>query len=87
MDDAWGTIGQIVTWLDASSALSPEIEKLLRIGKVTEEAGEVQEAVSGTYGQNPRKGITHTWEDVQACFRRSRVRGDSCCDWPGVIAA
>jgi hypothetical protein len=34
--------------------------------KLTEEAGEVTQAVIGTLGQNPRKGVTHTWEDVQA---------------------
>jgi NTP pyrophosphatase (non-canonical NTP hydrolase) len=66
MDDAWGTIEKIVGWLDDSSTLPPETEKLLRIMKLTEEAGEVTQAVTGTPGQNPRKGITHTWEDVQA---------------------
>src|SRR5579859_7478302 len=66
MDDAWGTIEEIVSWLDDSSTLPPETEKLLRIMKLTEEAGEVTQAVVGTLGQNPRKGITHTWEDVQA---------------------
>jgi NTP pyrophosphatase (non-canonical NTP hydrolase) len=34
--------------------------------KLTEEAGEVTQAVIGTLGQNPRKGVTHTWDDVQA---------------------
>ena len=34
--------------------------------KITEEAGEVTQAVSGTIGHNPRKGVTHTWDDVQA---------------------
>jgi NTP pyrophosphatase (non-canonical NTP hydrolase) len=66
MDDAWGTIEKIVSWLDDSSALAPETEKLLRIMKLTEEAGEVTQAVIGTLGQNPRKGVTHTWDDVQA---------------------
>jgi NTP pyrophosphatase (non-canonical NTP hydrolase) len=66
MDDAWGTIEEIVRWLDDSSTLAPETEKLLRIMKLTEEAGEVTQAVTGTLGQNPRKGVTHTWEDVQA---------------------
>jgi NTP pyrophosphatase (non-canonical NTP hydrolase) len=66
MDDAWGTIEEIVRWLDDSSMLAPETEKLLRIMKLTEEAGEVTQAVTGTLGQNPRKGVTHTWEDVQA---------------------
>jgi NTP pyrophosphatase (non-canonical NTP hydrolase) len=66
MDDAWGPIEEIVSWLDDSSTLPPETEKLLRIMKLTEEAGEVTQAVTGTLGQNPRKGVTHTWEDVQA---------------------
>ncbi|HEY1704072.1 MAG TPA: MazG-like family protein [Trebonia sp.] len=66
MDDAWATIGEITSRLDASSALPPETEKLLRIMKLTEEAGEVTQAVIGVMGQNPRKGITHTWDDVHA---------------------
>jgi NTP pyrophosphatase (non-canonical NTP hydrolase) len=66
VDDAWDTIGEIVAWLDASSHLPPDTEKLLRIMKLTEEAGEVTQAVSGAMGQNPRKGVTHTWEDVEA---------------------
>ena len=66
MEDAWGTIEEIVGWLDQNSVLPPDTEKLLRIMKLTEEAGEVTQAVIGTLGQNPRKGITHTWDDVQA---------------------
>jgi NTP pyrophosphatase (non-canonical NTP hydrolase) len=66
MDDAWGIIAEIVRWLDDSSALPPDTEKLLRIMKITEEAGEVTQAVTGTLGQNPRKGVTSNWEDVQA---------------------
>jgi NTP pyrophosphatase (non-canonical NTP hydrolase) len=34
--------------------------------KLSEEVGEVAQAVIGTTGQNPRKGVTHTWEDVEA---------------------
>src|ERR1700689_1339371 len=66
MDDAWGTIDEIIEWLDGGSTLGPEINKLIRIMKLTEEAGEVTQAVIGTLGQNPRKGVTHTWEDVEA---------------------
>ena len=66
MDDAWDTIAKITGRLDASSTLPPDTEKLLRIMKLTEEAGEVTQAVIGTLGQNPRKGVTHTWDDVQA---------------------
>jgi hypothetical protein len=36
-----------------SSTLEPETEKLLRIMKLTEETGEVTQAVTGTLGQNP----------------------------------
>ncbi len=39
---------------------------LLRILKLSEEVGEVAEAVIGATGQNPRKGFSHTWDDVQA---------------------
>ena len=66
MDNAWGTIDEIIEWLDGGSTLGPDIKKLIRIMKLTEEAGEVTQAVIGTLGQNPRKGVTHTWEDVQA---------------------
>jgi NTP pyrophosphatase (non-canonical NTP hydrolase) len=66
MDDAWDSIGEIVNWLDTCSTQPPETERLLRIMKITEEAGEVSQAVIGTLGQNPRKGITHTWDDVSA---------------------
>lgn len=66
MDDAWDTIGELAGWLDASSQLPPATEKLLRIMKLTEEVGEVTQAVIGAMGQNPRKGVTHTWQDVEA---------------------
>ncbi|MET7679641.1 MazG-like family protein [Streptomyces sp. NPDC005423] len=39
---------------------------LLRLLKLSEEVGEVAQAVLGVTGQNPRKGTTHTWDDVQA---------------------
>ena len=39
-------------------------ETLCRALKVQEEAGEMAQAVIGVLGQNPRKGITHTWDDV-----------------------
>lgn len=63
--DAWETVEALVAWLDRESALPPEQERLLRVLKLSEEAGEVAQAVIGTLGQNPRKGHSHTWEDVQ----------------------
>ncbi|WP_374986887.1 MazG-like family protein [Streptomyces fradiae] len=44
----------------------PERTALLRILKLSEEVGEVAEAVIGAYGHNPRKGASHTWDDVRA---------------------
>ncbi|MEU1530353.1 MazG-like family protein [Streptomyces fagopyri] len=41
-------------------------ELLLRILKLSEEVGEVAQAVIGATGQNPRKGTTHTWDDVRS---------------------
>lgn len=65
-DDTWDTIERLVEWLDAESGVSPEMARLLRVLKISEEAGEVAEAVHGVAGSNPRKGNSHTWEDVQA---------------------
>lgn len=50
-------------WLDAANGRG-EAEVRLRILKVMEEAGEVAQAVIGAAGQNPRKGKTHTVDDV-----------------------
>ncbi|MFJ8044561.1 MazG-like family protein [Kitasatospora sp. NPDC096147] len=61
----WETVERLVGWLDRESVHSPEAERLLRILKVSEEAGEVARAVIGATGQNPRKGTTHSWTDVQ----------------------
>nr|WP_245923304.1 MazG-like family protein [Actinoplanes atraurantiacus] len=42
------------------------LELTCRILKVTEEAGEAAQAWIGLLGQNPRKGVTHTRDDVAA---------------------
>ncbi|MFE1579529.1 MazG-like family protein [Streptomyces fradiae] len=52
--------------LPAPGPGSPERTALLRILKLSEEVGEVAEAVIGAYGHNPRKGASHTWDDVRA---------------------
>ncbi|GAA2847221.1 hypothetical protein Acy02nite_03530 [Actinoplanes cyaneus] len=49
--------------LDASNGTGPN-ELTLRILKITEEAGEAAQAWIGVQGQNPRKGVTHTVDDV-----------------------
>ncbi len=49
--------------LDANNGTDPN-ELTLRILKITEEAGEAAQAWIGVQGQNPRKGVTHTVDDV-----------------------
>ncbi|MFJ2867075.1 MazG-like family protein [Kitasatospora sp. NPDC087314] len=61
----WESVDHVVAWLDEESTQSPREERLLRILKLSEEIGEVGAAVIGATGQNPRKGVTHSWEDVQ----------------------
>ena len=58
MDDAWGTIDEIIEWLDGGSTLGPEIKKLIRIMKLTEEADEITQAVIGTARPEPPQGKT-----------------------------
>lgn len=65
-DSAWDTVDRLVTWIDENSPLPRETDTLIRLMKLSEEVGEVSQAVIGVTGQNPRKGITHTWDDVNA---------------------
>ncbi|MEU6908083.1 MazG-like family protein [Streptomyces coeruleorubidus] len=64
--DLWATIDTLSEWLDTHRPVEGREGVLLRILKLSEEVGEVAEAVIGATGQNPRKGMTHTWDDVQA---------------------
>lgn len=67
MDEhAWDTVDRLVGWLDDASTLPPETERLLRVMKLSEEVGETTQALAGALGTNPRKGVTHTWQDVEA---------------------
>jgi NTP pyrophosphatase (non-canonical NTP hydrolase) len=63
--NSWETVEKLVAWLDRNSELPPETKTILQILKITEEAGEVAEALIGVTGQNPRKGFSHTWRDVE----------------------
>ncbi|MFJ2391501.1 MazG-like family protein [Streptomyces sp. NPDC087843] len=80
-EDVWDSIDRLHDWLDADrsregpahddrahddQARDDQDELLLRILKLSEEVGEVARAVIGATGQNPRKGTTHTWDDVRA---------------------
>jgi NTP pyrophosphatase (non-canonical NTP hydrolase) len=64
--DLWAGIDDLWTWLEADQPLGGREGMLLRMLKLSEEVGEVAEAVIGATGQNPRKGVTHTWDDVRA---------------------
>jgi NTP pyrophosphatase (non-canonical NTP hydrolase) len=64
--DLWESIDRLHAWLDANRAHDGADELLLRVLKLSEEVGEVAQAVIGATGQNPRKGTSHNWEDVQA---------------------
>jgi NTP pyrophosphatase (non-canonical NTP hydrolase) len=66
MTDTWKTIAQLACRLEDHSSLPREQRILLQLLKIQEEAGEVAEAVIGAMGQNPRKGHSHTWDDVEA---------------------
>jgi NTP pyrophosphatase (non-canonical NTP hydrolase) len=63
--DLWSSVDALWTWLDAGRPHGDREGLLLRVLKLSEEVGEVAEAVIGATGQNPRKGVTHTWDDVQ----------------------
>ncbi|WP_030751682.1 MazG-like family protein [Streptomyces griseus] len=65
-DDTWTTIARLRDWLAAHQELPPAQEVLVRVLKLSEEVGETAQAVIGATGLNPRKGDSHTWEDVEA---------------------
>ncbi|MFI7007143.1 MazG-like family protein [Streptomyces sp. NPDC050145] len=65
-DELWTTIGRLRTWIDENSQLPPQESLLLRMLKLSEEVGEVSEAVIGAIGHNPRKGVSHSWQDVES---------------------
>ncbi|WP_458077755.1 MazG-like family protein [Streptomyces sp. EMB26] len=64
--DLWRSVEELYGWLDTNRVVDGPDEVLLRILKLSEEVGEVAQAVVGATGQNPRKGVTHSWDDVSA---------------------
>lgn len=60
-------VAKISRWMDESESyqgISDEAALWRRCMKTSEEVGEVFEAISGTLGENPRKGVTHTEDDI-----------------------
>ncbi|MCF2539883.1 MULTISPECIES: MazG-like family protein [Streptomyces] len=64
--DLWKDVDALWAWLEAGQPHGGTEGLLLRMLKLSEEVGEVAQAVIGATGQNPRKGVTHTWDDVQS---------------------
>jgi len=64
------TIGQISDWIDQRLAVvypgQPVAQDWSRVAKCGEEAGEAIAALIGRNGENPRKGVICTTEDVLA---------------------
>ncbi|MGW1291163.1 MazG-like family protein [Streptomyces sp. NPDC002586] len=65
MEDTWNRVGQLRKWLDEAAPADAGDVRLLRVLKIGEEYGEVAQALHGALGANPRKGASHTWEDVE----------------------
>lgn len=66
-DLAQAALTALSEWIDAGNAhRDAEAVTWGRLAKITEEAGEVIAAYIGATGQNPRKGETHSVEDVIA---------------------
>ncbi|KAB1144998.1 hypothetical protein F7R91_20200 [Streptomyces luteolifulvus] len=61
----WDHVDRLRDWLDAESAVTGDMAKVMRVLKIGEEFGEVAEALHGAMGTNPRKGASHTFDDVQ----------------------
>lgn len=59
----YAAVAAAANWLDEHNG-ADRAELTCRLLKVTEEAGEVAAAWIGATGQNPRKGVTHTYADV-----------------------
>ncbi|WP_035844368.1 MazG-like family protein [Kitasatospora azatica] len=66
MEQTWEIINSLANKLDSYSPLAPGEQRwAFQALKLQEESGEVAEAVIGALGLNPRKGHSHTWEDVK----------------------
>ncbi|WP_432141119.1 MazG-like family protein [Streptomyces sp. bgisy084] len=67
--NTWETIGRLARRFDAhddARGLDQAQQWTLQVLKIAEETGEASQAVIGARGTNPRKGHSHTWQDVHA---------------------
>ncbi|MFD3697022.1 MazG-like family protein [Streptomyces sp. NPDC058646] len=67
MTSAWDTVIALAARFDAADAergIPSQESHILQVLKIGEEFGEAAQAVIGARGTNPRKGHSHSWEDV-----------------------
>jgi hypothetical protein len=65
--DHWEVTAGLAAFLDEAAAHVPAPQRgLLQVLKIGEEFGEAAQALIGVTGVNPRKGTSHTWDDVTA---------------------
>lgn len=65
-NDLFAGVAAITAWLDGSNPVGAPGDSIARHAlKITEETGEVAAALAGLRGWNPRKGVTHTLEDLE----------------------
>lgn len=65
--DAANYLAKFSNWIDTSPGyanIDPEAHLSRRVTKTGQEFGEALEAMYGSLGENPRKGVTHTQEDL-----------------------
>ncbi|WP_063788568.1 NUDIX domain-containing protein [Streptomyces chattanoogensis] len=62
--DSWNTVCALADYYDSVSPFPQEQNWVLQVLKIAEETGEAAQAVVGLTGTNPRKGLSHTWDDV-----------------------
>lgn len=68
-ESVWGTVTQLARHFNAHDderGLDRVQQWTLQVLKIAEETGEASQAVIGVRGTNPRKGESHTWQDVHA---------------------
>ncbi|MER6521799.1 MazG-like family protein [Streptomyces sp. NPDC001553] len=96
IDEVWKTIGELARAFrqrDDERKVPTEQQWTLQVLKIGEEFGEAAQAVIGVQGTNPRKGTSHSWDDVQAevadtaLVTLARMRPNDAADcFAGVLA-
>jgi len=68
MDEQFAIVGHVDAWLDRAVAQQykdqPLAQDWARVGKMTEESGEAVAALIACTGQNPRKGVHGSQDDL-----------------------